>query len=973
MASNQSKKTYEFEESLQSLDRSVEIAGRALARFRSEMMFCSALADAHPDERTQWQAMIHHALAQVSAAVSSGGDVNQVVENAEASLPALSRAAKQYTIHCVGHGHIDMDWMWSWPETVATTNDTFTTVERLMDEFPDFHYSQSQASVYQIMKDYLPELYAKVRQRVAEGRWEVTANHWVEGDKNLASGEILCRHILYTKRFVQQELGLAYDAVKIDWEPDTFGHAHTLPMILNQAGIRRYYLHRAGPGPMLFWWQAKDGSRVLVFDDRLRGYNGRIDASITNHLFDFEQATGLKDFLFVYGVGDHGGGPTRRDLLNAREMATWPLYPTIKLSTTEVFFNAAEQKAHSLPVVDAELNYVFEGCYTAQSNIKLANRRSEVALTSAEAVALLAKGLAGMAYPTDEINLAWRHAMFNQFHDILPGSGVHATYTYAQGLFQEIMAHTSMIKTRGLRRIASRVDVSSVNQHHLNGLPQQKYDVGGGPGDVAIEGGLSRRGAGGDVSDPFVVFNLNTWPRTELVTTRLWDRTWAGQHLRVADDKGHVLPAQVTERGNYWGHNYIGVTWPAHNVPGLGWRTYAVYSAPYLPDGDLHGACTCDGKGSIENEFIKVVVEQESGAITQLIDKRSGLDLVAPGKKLGILEYYLEAPHPMTAWVMGQIKDVHPFITGGTLDCPARGPHVASIRSRHTIHDSQFSLTISLMAGVPRIDFTLEVNWLERGSAEVGVPMLRVAFPLAVQDPSAKFECPNGYVERTTNPRALSSYTSWLGGAYWPNSEAVDPAPGDVPAQKWADLSGVHGGSPVTCGATILNDSKYGYQVDGNTIRLTLLRSSYDPDPLPELGQHLIRFAIQPHDGSWTVADATRAGYAFNQPFDVVSTDVHMGDLPAQAGYAEVLTSNVVLSGMKQAEDSGALVVRLYETSGEGARARIRLSPVLCAPDAAAVQTDLMEQPVGHNSARMEDGVLSVDIPPFGMVTVKVG
>ena len=277
----------EIENDLLAFDQTAGEANEMLNRFKAEVVFCAGLARSHPEQQAEWLALLRQAIHTVQAALNAGHALTQAVRDAETSLSPLGEAAKQYTVHCVGHGHIDMNWMWNWPETVATTNDTFTTVDRLMTEFPDFRYSQSQASVYQIMKDYLPELYEKIKQRIAEGRWEITANHWVEGDKNLASGEILCRHILYTKRFLKQEFGLPDDAVAIDWEPDTFGHAHTIPTILNKAGIRRYYLHRAGPGPMLFWWQGKDGSRVLVFDDRLRGYNGQINANIVKHLLEF--------------------------------------------------------------------------------------------------------------------------------------------------------------------------------------------------------------------------------------------------------------------------------------------------------------------------------------------------------------------------------------------------------------------------------------------------------------------------------------------------------------------------------------------------------------------------------------------------------------------------------------------------------------------------------------------------------------
>jgi alpha-mannosidase len=470
---------HNIDRALYSFDQAITAGGEMVERFRAEVNYGVGLAQANPAKQAEWIALISAAIAQVTESAQSGGNMAQAVSAAEAMLAPLGEAAKAYTIHCIGHGHIDMDWMWNWPETVATVNDTFTTVDRLMTEFPDFRYSQSQASVYQIMKDYLPELYAKVKQRVASGQWEVTASQWVEGDKNLASGEILCRHILYTKRFFQREFDLPFDRVVIDWEPDTFGHAHTLPTILNKGGIRRYYLHRAGPGPMLFWWQGKDGSRVLTFDDRLRGYNGQINANIVRHLFDFERATGLKDFLFVFGVGDHGGGPTRNDIRAAIRMNEWPIFPRIIFSTTDAFYSIAEKQAANLPVIDAELNYVFEGCYTAQSNIKRANRKSENALVEAEMIALVARGQLGMAYPVDALQPAWQHAMFNQFHDILPGSGVHATYEYAQGLYQEILTRTTMVKTRSLRQLAAQVNVGKNDTYGPVG-----FDVGGGPGDV---------------------------------------------------------------------------------------------------------------------------------------------------------------------------------------------------------------------------------------------------------------------------------------------------------------------------------------------------------------------------------------------------------------------------------------------------------------------------------------------------------
>ncbi|MCX5670635.1 MAG: hypothetical protein NTU94_04865, partial [Planctomycetota bacterium] len=205
-------------------DLAVLLAGRGhvAERFLAEIEFAEGLAARHPDKAKRWTKLIADASALVAKAVASHklDRLEAAVREAEAALAPIGKVAMTYTVHCVGHAHIDMNWMWSWPETVATTNDTFRTVLALMDEFPDFRFTQSQASVYALMRDYHPALLDRIRERVAEGRWEVAAVHWVEGDKNLAGGESLARHLLYTREFVREVLGLEPDDVRIDWEPD---------------------------------------------------------------------------------------------------------------------------------------------------------------------------------------------------------------------------------------------------------------------------------------------------------------------------------------------------------------------------------------------------------------------------------------------------------------------------------------------------------------------------------------------------------------------------------------------------------------------------------------------------------------------------------------------------------------------------------------------------------------------------------
>ena len=287
-------------------------------RLEAQLAFAERLLTFHPEQESAWTA----ALASARRAWDAAADTASGLTAAEAALAPIATVAKTHTIHCAGHAHIDMNWMWGWPETVAVTLDTFLTVLRLMDELPDFHFGQSQASVYRIVEEHDPKLLARIQARVAEGRWEVLAAHWVEGDRNLAGGEALCRHLLETRRYMQQLFGLTPEQRPVDWSPDTFGHANTMPGIDTRGAAKFLYCCRTGDinRPPVFWWESPDGSRQLVHREISWYINAPGPQREVKHLLDFRAATGLTDWLLVYGVGDHGGGPTRRDLRRIMDM-----------------------------------------------------------------------------------------------------------------------------------------------------------------------------------------------------------------------------------------------------------------------------------------------------------------------------------------------------------------------------------------------------------------------------------------------------------------------------------------------------------------------------------------------------------------------------------------------------------------------------------------------------------------------------
>ncbi len=929
-------------------------------RIQSEIEFSRCLLKLYPDREQEWEKLIKKAEAIVSGALKTPpySICHEDVKKAEAVLAPIGKTAKTYTIHCVGHAHIDMNWMWSWPETVAVTNDTFITVLKLMDEFPDFCFTQSQASVYEIVKKYNPELFAGIKKRVAEGRWEIAAVQWVEGDKNLASGESLARHLLYTRHFFKENFNLNAEDLPLDWEPDTFGHAHTIPAIVSRAAVKYYYLCRGGKWkkPPVFWWQSSDGSRILV-NLETTWYNDSIGPHNAFAMVKFSEKTGLKDWMNVYGVGDHGGGPTRRDIIRCHEMTAWPIFPDFKLTTTREYYAILEEHSDSFPILDRELNFEFPGCYTSQSQIKKFNRIGENQAVEAETAALLAFKLVGKDYPSQQLGEAWKKILFGHFHDILPGSGVRATRQYQSGLFQQAVAATGMIKTNSLRTIASRINTSfsAAGKNPAPLFEKENRSMGAGAGRGTEFGDISSGVHQKSGPRSIIVFNPTTWKRNEVIQVSIWD---SGKERSPGDiqkkdfivrtSNGDFFPAQKAGSGNYWGHHYIDLMFPVIVGP-LGYSSYCIEEGK-APSPSFGKVKLIKEALGFENEFLKVCFDRLTGGIIQLVDKKSGLDLADRDNPMGVLEYILERPGAMSAWVIQDPKARICPLELDALKVVRFNPYAATVQAEAKLNQSEITITYTLKTGRPWLEISVDAFWLERGKHDIGIPTLRMQFPTCLTKASARYEIPFGSIKRSLNKGE------------------------EVPGLRWADVSGNMTGLKEKGGLLLLNDCKYGHSLSGSTLRLTLIRSSYLPDPLPELGKHTMRMALVPHGSEMNVGDMVRLGAAFNSPLQIIYTDNHPGSLPPHAGsLISIKPGNVLISCIKKAENENTVIIRLHETDGKSVRARVEVNQSFFGLLAGAEEVDLLERPSQKNTAGVVKGnAFSVDVPAYAIVTVKL-
>jgi alpha-mannosidase len=947
-----------------------EEAKDLLQRIELELEFVKAFAEAL--NRPGWIGAVASANEKLERlSLEPGESLEAVIKAIENDLAEVGAKAKTYTIHCVGHGHIDMNWMWSWPETVSMTHDTFASVLNLMEEFPDLTYSQSQTSVYEAVRLHHPAMFEEIKKRVKEGRWEITAPHWVEGDKNLASGESLCRHLLYSREFFKEHFGLEPEDVPIDWEPDTFGHANTIPMIDSAGGVKYYYACRTGGGqehtrtgpekPPLFYWQAPDGSRVLV-NRETTWYNSYvyIGDNVALPLVRFLHRTNLHDWLNVYGIGNHGGGPTRKEIEYLKKLDSFPIYPRLVFSTARKYFEAVEtevrEKNITLPLIDYELNFEFTGCYTSQSLIKYANRYGENYCVEAEALALVAS-----QDQREALREAWIKVLFNQFHDILPGSGVRETREHAMGLFQEVGASTGAIKREALKQLASSIDTVSLlpntpeadAEKLLGKAANTGYEAGAGMG--AGTNGFSRASGGGRKFKPFVVYNPCAWVRSEPVKVHLYDTDFEPANIVAMDEQGKSHPTMFIEKAHDWGHDRLTVLFHAMDVPALGYRTYVFCEG--VADVEVPRVKAVDSQ-TFASPFLTGRFDSKTGGLENLKMNSTDQEVAAGYVDFGTWFKEVESDHKMSAWVLGErvstaeLKSTSFKVGGPKWDvsdgqAPDEGALAGLVDWTLSVPDSNES-TVKLQAVMhplyARIDFEAKVDWREIGTAKTGIPGLFVEFhTIDWLDGKIICETPFGSVSR----------------------EKADESP-EYPSLRYVNFTAEDGRS-----CTLVQDCKYGFQAWDCGFQMRVVRSSFNPDHAPEVAQTKLRYALYLHENTPTIAELTRLGMAWNHPFIVAPADLQTGQAPAVKGFVEVENESVVLSSIKKAQHENGIVLRLVEYSGVDTAVKVKLDRSLLEGKRTAVCVDVLERPVDGDVVLGADGI-AVTVKANGFVSVLI-
>jgi alpha-mannosidase len=813
-----------------------------------------------------------------------------------------------------GQSHLDLAWQWPREETVRKSARTMSTQLALLEEYPEYKYLFCQAPLYLMLRENYPEIWERTRRFIDSGRVIVEGGMWLEPDTNLPSGESLIRQFVFGKRFYEEELG---KETRVLWLPDSFGFSAALPQIMKSCGVDYFATKKlidgyndSDPFPYTtFMWQGLDGSRVL--SHVYRKCNSPIDPQTFAKRWETDriQKDGIKTYLFPFGYGDGGGGPTRAMLESARRLVDLEGSPRARMEGPREFFEEIEARGLPEDVYVGELYFTeHRGTYTSQARTKRANRKAEFALREAELWGALAAAEGALEYPRAAMDEAWKHLLFNQFHDIVTGTSIRRVHEEAEAELAEVASSAENVAEAARSSLSARSSLKASD-----------------PGSDAARTRLP-------TTKSMRIFNSLSWPRRELVAL---PRGFVGAF--AAD--GSALDVQE-----------VGLSKLVElDLPSCGWTTL------YLADGGSGGAARAaappptgaapepsgarasveGGTCFLENGLIRVELD-EKGALDSVFDKVSGRELAAG--PCNEMRMYKDVTTNYDAWDIDSMYESLPVALPepASLRVLASGPLVASVRVERRLASSDLVQEISLRRGSARLEFRTRIEWREDHK------LLKVAFPLAVHAEEALHEIQFGYVRRPNH-----------------KTRKFDADRYESCHQRWVALA------ESRRGVAVLNDCKYGASVSGGCIALTLLKSAYVPDMKADRGSQEFVYALYPWNGSLAESGLVREGYGLNCP--PAAEAVREGNLPGERSVFRVDDPAIVLETVKPAEDGSAdLVLRLYESLGSATRCVIETD----VPFERAQETDMLER--GGRPIGAEQGAMSLDFRPFEIKTLRL-
>jgi alpha-mannosidase len=785
---------------------------------------------------------------------------------------------KKITFHLLGNAHLDPVWLWDWREGLNEGIITVRTMLDLMDKDPEVTFIRGESAIYQHIQETDPETFARIKQRVREGRWDVVGGSYIQPDTNLPATETLSRHFHLGLNYFRKTFG---QAPRVAWASDSFGHSAGLPEIMAKAGITGFAFTRPEPNYLTldhpaFWWESSSGSRVLSYRPMLGWYGTERDEVFKRFdgLLKLNEKYPARNIGFFYGVGNHGGGPTRKQLEDIRSWAA--KHPEIDVvhSGLHRFFDAlaAEEKARgsTYPVFRGELNFTLRGCYVSVAKFKFPYRRTEAQLVQAEKTDTIVG--AALGRPTHDFTAAWNSVLFNSFHDILPGTSIERAYEDQLAWLGAAYHDAQRAQFNALNALAAQINTT---------VPRPEKDH---PSRIS-----------------FLVWNPHPHEYRgplELEASLDYRPLWAYQHkhdkvpVELFGPDGKAIQFQIIEHEHTamkdlpWRRR---VVFPA-KLPPLGWSVFQIGLAKKMPVTKRGSApASAAQPGTIRNNSYRVVARKGTSAV-QIFHKGKPL-FQGPGLSV------LKVKDPGGSW--GGSDDALLTTPRNSIEekwkitevaISETGPERASVWVRFAGARSRLDLTFSLVRGRLVVDVHARVFWNERGSR------LKLLFP--VDASRSEFEVPGGTIRRGIL--------------------------GDVPGGRWVRILGRDGFG-------FASDALYGFKCEQGAFHANIVRASHYANgaakgytdkiwtPAVDAGELNFRFLL-----TREMAALPRLAQELEQPPINQPVAPHPGKLPRTASLFSLEPAHVQLLALKPAEVGRGWIVRVQESAGKPATLKAR-------------------------------------------------
>ena len=782
-------------------------------------------------------------------------------------------------VHLIGNAHLDPIWLWRWQEGCGEVLQTFRSALDRLNEYPNFVFTCSSAAYYKWVEEIDPDMFEEIRERVKEGRWVPVNGWWVQPDCNMPSAESFARQALYSQLYYNEKFGRI---CKTAYNVDSFGHSGMLPQIIKNGGMTAYVMMRPGAHenaeiPNMFMWESLDGTQIPTFHIPDSSGYGSGNAEAINRSRDLaeklinEEGHGM---MIFYGVGNHGGGPTRGLIEYVQTQLKRDGYHDMVFSSPDAFFEAHCLEKVELPVWKDDLQHHASGCYSATSLVKQLNRKLENSLYFSEAFATIASKTAGMRDRTEDFKEAWLDVCFNQFHDILCGCSIMEAYDDVNASMGHALTISDRIQNEAFLRIARRIDT------WIDGVSDPVCEV--------------RGHSCGKFPRPVVVFNPLSFPVKAPVRTYHPSK-------QVTDDAGNdVIFSNV--RSSRSNDSHLDTVFIA-DVPAMGYAVYWLKSCwdenRDLPEIHIDTDVSASGF-SMENEYIKVKFDEQTGFITSLVDKLSGYDYASADKPIAVPTVIDDHKTDTWAHMVFRFHDIKGIMKLEKIELIENSNARAVIRTRHSFGGSYLVQDFILASRQKVLRSKCKALWTE------DFTLLKMSFPVGGENRINTYEIPGAYIKRPTNGE-------------------------EEPAGRWGAISFDDGGRRTLA---VVNDSKYSYDCPDNDLRLTVIRNvifadHYSNRPAANFnftdeGMQRFEYGIFVCDGEAEKSGIMNEAAKFNIRLMAVPESFHKGTLPQRKSYLSVDKDNIIMTAFKFCEDgNGDCIMRFYETRGEDTKAHI--------------------------------------------------